>query len=1814
MRLGVLPFLRVVLLTFSVVGFSPLAIGQTVFVDFNTPGQYTANFNPWNDSTGVNAGNYDFAESTSAGVNGSGGVSVFQSTDTTATYNGSGWNFSANGAALIVSTLIKANGQVSANKVHLGFLNSTTNGLNNNSGVAFESFRFVPVNATNWSAREQYKTATGSATETILGTNRIIAGRWYKFVVALTNTAGTAGNYTAGCALYDYGTDGLTPGTNVISFSTVRSNTAQATITVPSLWPAIRAYQNGGIDAWDNFLVYVPSSTPVFTLALTNMSLATGNALAARVLADGPGTISYAWFTNKTLVAGATNFTYTTPPLDSSYTNLMIVASNSNGSTTNSAVLTVSQPALATLTNLPASNIGGTSASLNGQVLSTGNDTPLVTFYYGTTDGGTNTAAWAASVPLGLQSGGFSRTVLNLVTNTTYFFTAKAVNVAGTSWASPARSFTTLPIGTLASALTFHYDNARQGQNTNEFILTPANVNSANFGKLFTYSLDGYMYAEPVYIPNVVINGQSHNVVFAATENNSVYAFDADSNAGANGGLLWQTNLGIAEVSINNYGVRYHHNVLNPLIGITSTPVIDPVSGTIYIDTFTGPIANTNSGYHVLHALNITNGAEQPFSPVLVNASVPGTGVDSSNGVVQFNPSMHMNRPAMTLAGGVLYVSFGSYGDTDPYHGWVIGYNATNLVQLTNYTFCTTPNATTNTFGVNAAEGALWMGGGGLCVDQNTNIYFEVGNGSFSAHTNGGDYGDCFVKLSLTSNLLAVADYFAPSNQASMDVTDNDLGSGGPILLPDSVGSAAHPHLIVGAGKEGTIYLVDRDNMGQFDIASNHIVQTLRSVMGGIWGVPAYWNNLIYFQGAGDVLKAFGISNAVITTQPVTKTTSSFSTYTTPSISANGNNNGIAWVIQTDAYNGGNGVTGGAAVLHAYNATNLAQEIYNSNQLLSRDTPGAALKYAVPVVVNGKVYVRGEYALSVFGLGTFLLPPIISPAGGLFTNAVTVTITNPVPGPSIYFTLDGTAPTTNSALYAGPFVLTNSVVVQAMAAQPGAVNSPVASASFVNLSAVGNGTGLLGGYWSNVTNTVFTNIGFSLPPTLVRTDAFVNFNWFTNSPDPTISTDNFVVRWTGCVQPQFNDTYTFYISSDDGERLWVNNQLLIDQWADHGATEFSGSIALKAQQLYNIRMEYYEHGGNASASLSWGSPSTTKSIIPQTQLYPFSNPPPVVLITAPASNSTFTASASVTVTADADAQYNPLSKIDFYVGASLAGSVTNLPYSLTVTGLAAGSYALTAVATDGSGLSSTSAPVNITVNAGSGVPYGLAGLPSAPAFFNMPSSGAGSVPIKLSLTGVFSDTPNLIPVSPFIPYNVNVPLWSDGAAKTRWFSVPNSGPPYTPDEQINFASAGEWSFPAGTVFIKHFDLVTNEVTGAKRRLETRLLVRDVTGAVYGQTYKWRADNSDADSITAGLNEDIAITTDSGVRTQTWFYPGPSDCLVCHTPAANYVLGVKTRQLNGSLTYPSTGNTDNQLRALNRVGLFNPAFDEAAISSFSNLVALTNLSATLENRARSYLDANCAQCHRAGGSGPTVDARYDVPLSAQHITNFPAGVSDLGISDNAMIVMPKDLWRSVLYLRMNTTDHAIQMPTLARNLIDTNAVSVIADWINSLPGLPALAPPSLTPAGGTFTNAVSVILSSTNPAVSLYYTLNGSLPGTNALLYSGLINVTNSLTLRAVAAQGGYNNSVAASSAFTVVALPPLRITSIGVNGPTLTLQGLNGPTNGLYYLLTTTDVNKPLSQWTRLLTNNFDANGKLILSTNIINPADPRKFYLLQIP
>jgi uncharacterized repeat protein (TIGR03806 family) len=1452
------------------------------------------------------------------------------------------------------------------------------------------------------------------------------------------------------------------------------------------------------------------------------------------------------------------------------------------------------------IANSAATGVGATLATLNGQVTATGGAAPAVTLYYGTSDGGTVASAWANSISIGAQTGAYAQTIGSLSSNTTYYFTAQASNNAGIVWATPSANFTTLgtnPVSTLTAVLTYHNDNTRWGVNSNETTLTPQNVNTNSFGKLFTYTLDGFVYAQPLIMTNVSIPGKgTHNVIYVATEHNSVYALDADSNAGANASPLWQTSFlgpNVATVPAGSVG----SSDITPEIGITSTPVIDASSGTIYLEVKT--FENNTTYVHRLHALDIATGLERTnfHSPMVITyTNYPGNGGGDNDGKghVNWNPLREHSRPALTLLNGVVYMSFASHGDTTPYHGWLFGYNATN--------FAITPSAYNST--PNGGLGGFWDGGGGLSVDPQGNMFFQTGNGTFDGGatvTATNNYAMSLIKFS-TTNGLAMADYFAPSNAVALSGQDADLGSAAPIILPDSAGSLAHPHLVVGGGKTAPIYLVDRDNMGEFNGTTgvNRIVQQFNGGPGGDRDTtPAFFNNTLYIIDGASKIGAYKIANALFNTTPV-ETPDSYANKggVTPSISANGTNSGIVWAI----YNPGGETPTGSGILRAYNATNLNLELYSSDQLASRDGGPGPVKFIAPTIANGKVYVGGQYAVSVYGLATvFVNAPVISPNGGVFTNSVTVTLSDSTTGAAIYYTLDGTPATTNSTLYTKPFTLTNSTVVTASAFKAGAVSSGSSSASFINSSSIGTGTGLQGQYFANTTSAAFANAGYKGTPTLTRVDPTINFNWGTTAPDPSIGLTVYCVRWTGSIQPQFNETYTFSTTTDDGVRLLVNGQLLVNEWVDQGPTTWSGQIKLNAQQRYNIEMDYYQNGGGAVAQLQWSSPSTgPATIVPQSQLYPVTNPPPQVALVTPAPGATFVASASVSLTADAAAQFNSLTGVSFYAGSTFLGTVTNAPYAVTATGLAAGNYALTAVATDGSGLSATSAPVNITVTAGTGQAYGLSNAVAAPAFFNMPTTFNGVLPAKLSLTGVFTNTPAMSPAGSFIPYAPNTPLWSDGAQKLRYFSVPNNGAPLTPGEQIAFAPTNTWTFPAGTVFVKTFELLTNTSDpNSLLRLETRLLVRDVNGAVYGVTYKWRADNSDADLLTTNLTQLVPIQTPGGVVTQSWYYPSPSDCLQCHTAPANYVLGLNARQLNATFTYPN-GVTDNELRALNRAGLFYPAISEGQIPNIEQLSAITNTSASLTQRVRSYLDANCAQCHQPGGSGPTFDARYDTPLTNQNLINVPAVKGNLGF-DNVNIVTPNDVWRSSLYDRMNSLDPAIKMPPLARNLIDTNAVQVMAQWINSLGGTPTLPPPTLAPSGGTFPGSVNVTIVPPTNNVTLYYTLDGTLPTTNSILYSGPFLVTSNVFVSANAWEPGFVNSVVGSGQFNIV--PGIMfVPGAGFTNGVFQMK-FAGPTGSNYVLQFSTN----LTQWTPIVTNTPGTSPFIFTDPGASN--SPYRFY-----
>ncbi len=510
------------------------------------------------------------------------------------------------------------------------------------------------------------------------------------------------------------------------------------------------------------------------------------------------------------------------------------------------------------------------------------------------------------------------------------------------------------------NVLTYHNDNARTGANLNETILTPANVNQSTFGKIFTYSVDGYVYAQPLYVSQVNIpNKGVHNVLYVVTENNSLYALDADNNR-TNGGVLWQANYGpAAPTPTPSPGLNF--TPIQPEVGITSTPVIDPNTGILYLDAFTQV---GNNFFHTIHAVNITNGVETSFSPVTVTGSVPGIGNGSVGGVQSFQAHQELNRAAMTLANGIVYATYSGYTDmtdTDPFHGWVIGFSATNLQQLPNYVFCSTPNGTVGQFGSIAGEGGIWGGGDGLGVDAAGNLYCATGDGDFTAFNGSGgtDYGSSVLKLSASGG-LTVADYFTSQNQAFYRTNDLDVGSGGVMLLPDQPGPV--PHMMVAAGKPGTVYLINRDQMtagnDHFDSTRDSVLTTVQ-LAGGCYNTPAYFGGTIYYGAWSDHLVGYVVSNASIPSFPNQIGSRVFGfPGVTPCVSANGATNGIVWGFQKSS----------PTLLFACNATNISTEIYNTTQAGTRDQLSNGVTFITPTIVNGKVYVEGRSNVTVFGI------------------------------------------------------------------------------------------------------------------------------------------------------------------------------------------------------------------------------------------------------------------------------------------------------------------------------------------------------------------------------------------------------------------------------------------------------------------------------------------------------------------------------------------------------------------------------------------------------------------------------------------------------------------------------------------------------------------------------------------------------------------------------------------------------------------------------------------------------------------------------
>jgi hypothetical protein len=479
------------------------------------------------------------------------------------------------------------------------------------------------------------------------------------------------------------------------------------------------------------------------------------------------------------------------------------------------------------------------------------------------------------------------------------------------------------------AVLTYHNDDARDGAFTQETTLTSSVVNSSQFGKLRSYPVDGQIYAQPLYVPQLGITGAAHNVVFVATENNTVYAFDAD---GLQSSPLWSRNLGTPSPRNDSEGI-------SPVLGITGTPVIDITTGTLYVVTI------TTSGPFYLHALDITSGAEKLGGPVQITGSVPGTGWDNNNGTIQIETGCYQRTGlALNPVSNEIYIAFGHCN-----HGWLLAYDKTSLQQKA--IFNDTPDG---------AGGGLWNSGGAPAIDDQSGKVFIMTGVDQNDPPSG--YNDSFLRLS--AGVLLVEDFFQPDNAAYLAVNDADLGSGSPVLMPDNPSST--PHEVIGGGKDGNIFVVNRDNMGSFSPTSNNVIQTVQTGVHQFdnnFSTVAYWNGFLYIHCESDVLRAFSWSNGQLSAQPVAKGQPILSVHgATVSVSSNGSNNGIVWEIDNTNHD-----TGGPAILRAYDASNISNELYDSTQAGSRDTAGLALQFTVPTIAAGKVFVGTVNELDVYG-------------------------------------------------------------------------------------------------------------------------------------------------------------------------------------------------------------------------------------------------------------------------------------------------------------------------------------------------------------------------------------------------------------------------------------------------------------------------------------------------------------------------------------------------------------------------------------------------------------------------------------------------------------------------------------------------------------------------------------------------------------------------------------------------------------------------------------------------------------------------------
>jgi hypothetical protein len=1293
------------------------------------------------------------------------------------------------------------------------------------------------------------------------------------------------------------------------------------------------------------------------------------------------------------------------------------------------------------------------------------------------------------------------------------------------------------------SVTTYHNDNARTGQNTQETYLTPANVNSSQFGKLFTVVVDGAVFAQPLYLTNVNISGGTHNVVYVATQHDSVYAIDADT-----GTLYWQKSLipsGGSTVS-SNTDLNFCGDIAAE-VGITSTPVIDATTGTLYV---VAKVKLNGAILQYLHALDVSTAAEKFGGPVSIQASVPGTATDGNGSMVAFDSRQENQRAGLLLENGHVVISWAAHCDKTPYHGWVMSYGATTLTQEGVYN--TSPNGSAN---------GIWMSGAGPAADSSGNIYFATGNGTWSTTDN----GDSIVKLGPPSgSTLPLLDYFTPYDQGSLAAADLDVSAGGVVLLPTASNGK---QLLAMLSKAGTIYLIDTASMGKYCVtqtpactnSDTNIVQEIPKAFTGYWGAPAFWNGYLYWSGGNDTsgaaepLKAYSFDangSGLISTSPTSVAAHSFNfSGPVPSVSSNGSSNGIVWGMDNSSFASTCSGGTGCQVLYAYDATNLANMLYNSNQAPNnRDVPGSAVKFTTPTIANGKVYVAGKGSVSAFGLLSAVAPtataPTLSPIGGTYTSAQTVSIADTTPGAVIYYTTDGSTPTTASATYAAAITVSATTTVKAIAVASGYTTSPVSSATYTistptaatptfspaagtytaaqSITLADTTSGATIYYTTDGTTPTTVSAKYSAAITVSATTtikAIAVASGYTNSA---VGSASYTISVPAAAKPSFSPAAGTYTAAQ--------SVTLADTTA--GASIYyttDGSTPTTASAIYSAAIPVSATTTIKAIAVAAGFANSAVG----SATYTISAPTAAAPTFSPAAGA-YTTTQTVTLgdaTAGAAIYYTTDGTTPTTASAQYSTALT-IAATTTVKAIAVASgYNNSAVSSAGYTISAAPPP---TAAAPTVSP--AAGTYTSAQAVTLADSTSGAV-IYYTIDGSTPTTASAV-YSGALSVNATTVIkaiavasgYANSAVTSATYTISASGAPVS--TPVSLASAAN-VHAIGT----NGAAVTNGgIDTWGYAYSSSLLGSTVTWS--GVTFNLGAPGTAGAASNTTLALPAVSSTALNLLAVAVNGHHRNSFVVTYTDGTTATFTQSLSDWVSSLGYAGESVAVSMTYRINQYGVI----DNRPVYIYGYTFALdstkTVKSVTLP-ATRNIVVVAATLSTASGSTPPTAATPTSSPGAGTYTTTQSVTLADTTAgaviyytTDGSTPTTASAVYSTPLTVGATTTVKAIAVA----NGYTTSAVGSATYTISATPP-PAAATPTLSPAGGAYASAQTVTLADTTAGAVIYYTTDGSVPTTASTTYSAAITVGATATIKAIAAASGYSLSAVGSATYTISAPP-----------------------------------------------------------------------------